>query len=272
MLILHRPLLRLGERALPQFAASTDSEKPPRNPCLPAVGAGSWSLVPMRHLFLLRMQALVSLGPFMTSKPAIALEEDEQQETRLCVYHLGKCGLQRKVVWRQGIRLLWRPKVSASSSACKTMTRSAPSVLWSLLTWALQPLPQPLVWQKWCRFCTHYLWFLVKFVFLYDHLFLLSLSFCPHVVWMLLKVGTVFMFSHFNKYKLNILPNVNHKRKKMNQVLPIFFIYLVVRHSFSQQIHIEYLLSAIHCCSHEDIAVNKMYISCCAALEEGDTQ
>lgn len=103
---------------------------------------------------------------------------------------------------------------------------SNPSSLLTLLTWVLQPLQQPPVWQKWCRFCIYYYsWFLVKFVSLYDHMFLLLLSFCPHLVWMLLRVGAALVFWLFNKYKLNIYQGlVTRGRKRISSCLCSSFI------------------------------------------------
>lgn len=82
------------------------------------------------------------------------------------------------------------------------------------------------------RGCIHCSWFLSLY-FLYDHVFLLLLSFRPYWVWMSLRVGTIVVFSDFNRYKLHIYkPTVSHRRKKMNPFPPVFFIYLVVHFLF----------------------------------------
>lgn len=142
--------------------------------------------------------SLLSPGPFISSEvhSATALEENEQQGPKLCACLLGTRGLQGKAAWRPGIQLLWRPRgarASASFSTCKTVPLP-------LLTGVLQPL----AWQKRYRLWIHYLWSLVKSALLYDHLFLLLLSFCTHLVWMSLRVGIALVFSQFNRYILSI--------------------------------------------------------------------
>lgn len=158
--------VEMGEGASPPFAASIDSEKLPSSPCLRGVVGGSTS-----SWFLVPIH-----HPFrLRMHGLISLGPSVTAETHLAMAReedgqqdLGLCVC---LLGTRGLqrRAVWRPGTQ---------------LLW---TQGLQTL-----------------FVILKIVFLYDHVFLLLLSFSTCLRWLSLRVGTIIVFSDFNRYKLNI--------------------------------------------------------------------
>lgn len=225
-----------------------DSEKLPSNPCLPEVvgkSLFSWFPGPTHHPPLSRMHALLSLGPSITSEDH--LQGGQSLWRKMSSRRLGCLFASWGHVTCRGKRSEGKEfNCSGDPEGPEPLyhtlpARSAPPMVLARLTWVLQPLP----WQKWRGFCIHYLWFLVKFVFLDDHRFLLLLSFCLLLVQMSLRGGTTLVFSHFDGYKRSIT-KCQSQEEGNETILPVFFIYLVVHLSFIQSTNMHWTPTLCH--------------------------